>query len=448
MKDKLIYLVIIVSTLLSPLYSTPTMRDIGFNTKSNGLMIELKYDSRIPDGNVIVWKSENNWLYITVLGVEVDNSSFNKPYLNNLVTDMVVDSFEESVQISLLIKNNIKGYNIINSDLSSLIFVHTNQNQINISRLNKISDDKFVTTEPSKKIFPKYNTDFKSAFQKARLELGPNSIFRFKGDLYHTNHPDENSDRMISSKNNYGQELDAFFDLHVNNNEEIDTEIYTEVKEPEVLLIENTTKTIRSFLPKIFRKNNKIKDAGLEDENLILAELTENSITKEAIKSSIQDESELTWWEKLPFVASSGKIPINRTKNKNNKFLSVGQSAIRIDANIDGVPIYIDGRYIGHTPLANPVRVEPGWHQVSGFSPQYLMYLNTGAVNYVSNDPMLNNQIFGTETIYVEDGKIARSEMRFDYVGPSIPVKSKNGGWLFGFPVVLVFLQLLTWGTT
>ena len=131
---------------------------------------------------------------------------------------------------------------------------------------------------------------------------------------------------------------------------------------------------------------------------------------------------------------------------RDNEELLLGQSAIRVDANLDGVPIYIDGRYVGHTPLKTPIRVEPGWHQVSGFSPQYLMYLNTGTIDYVSNDPMLHNQIFGTETLYVEGGKIARSEMRFDYVGPSLPVKKKEGGWLVGFPVIMTFFYLLAWG--
>ena len=60
---------------------------------------------------------------------------------------------------------------------------------------------------------------------------------------------------------------------------------------------------------------------------------------------------------------------------------------------------------------------------------------------------MLHNQMFGTETIYVESGKIARSEMRFDYVGPSLPVRRKNGGWLVGFPIVILFFELLAWGT-
>ena len=186
-----------------------------------------------------------------------------------------------------------------------------------------------------------------------------------------------------------------------------------------------TTQPIKS--QKVFGRNSKIS-VRYEDGRII-------------------KDPKTSWWEKLPFVSiSKSRLGKRRNqKNANDKLLS-GQSAIRVDANLDGVPIYIDGRYVGHTPLKTPIRVEPGWHQVSGFSPQYLMYLNTGTIDYVSNDPMLHNQIFGTETLYVEGGKIARSEMRFDYVGPSLPVKKKNGGWLVGFPVVMTFFYLLSWG--
>ena len=179
----------------------------------------------------------------------------------------------------------------------------------------------------------------------------------------------------------------------------------------------------------------------------LIEELTEHSIIQDELDGRIIKVPKTSWWEKLPFVSiSKSRLGKRRNqKNANDKLLS-GQSAIRVDANLDGVPIYIDGRYVGHTPLKTPIRVEPGWHQVSGFSPQYLMYLNTGTIDYVSNDPMLHNQIFGTETLYVEGGKIARSEMRFDYVGPSLPVKKKNGGWLVGFPVVMTFFYLLSWG--
>ena len=178
----------------------------------------------------------------------------------------------------------------------------------------------------------------------------------------------------------------------------------------------------------------------------LIEELAEHSIINDKLDGRIVKVPKTSWWQKLPFVSISKSKISKYGKLNNNDELLLGQSAIRIDANLDGVPIYIDGRYVGHTPLKTPIRVEPGWHQVSGFSPQYLMYLNTGTIDYVSYDPMLHYQIFGTETLYVEGGKIARSEMRFDNVGPSLPVKKKNGGWLVGFPVVITFFYLLAWG--
>ena len=178
----------------------------------------------------------------------------------------------------------------------------------------------------------------------------------------------------------------------------------------------------------------------------LIEELAEHSIINDDLDGRIIKVPKTSWWQKLPFVSITKSKFGSSKKHRSNDELLLGQSAIRVDANLEGVPIYIDGRYVGHTPLRTPIRVEPGWHQVSGFSPQYLMYLNTGTVDYVSNDPMLKNQIFGTETLYVEGGKIARSEMRFDYVGPSLPVKKKDGGWMVGFPILLSFFYLIAWG--
>ena len=190
----------------------------------------------------------------------------------------------------------------------------------------------------------------------------------------------------------------------------------------------------------------KLFDNLESSKGQLIEELADHSIISDDLDGRIIKVPKTSWWQKLPFSSiTKGRFGVSK-KQKSDKDLLLGQSAIRIDANLDGVPIYIDGRYVGHTPLKAPIRVEPGWHQVSGFSPQYLMYLNTGTIDYVSYDPMLHNQIFGTETLYVEGGKIARSEMRFDYVGPSLPVKKKEGGWLVGFPIIISFFYLLAWG--
>ena len=50
--------------------------------------------------------------------------------------------------------------------------------------------------------------NFKNAFNKARDELGPNSIFKFHNKLYTTNHPSEETSpnsALIERKNHEGR---------------------------------------------------------------------------------------------------------------------------------------------------------------------------------------------------------------------------------------------------
>ncbi|MFL3013237.1 MAG: PEGA domain-containing protein [Candidatus Neomarinimicrobiota bacterium] len=455
------------------------LEDIKYDPKSNGLMISIEYSDPIPDDNIIGWKSDRNWLYITLLGVKHTNDIIPKPDPNNLIKELVIDSFDESVQIAVLLTKKIHWYDIINSKntSSAVVFIHTEMKNSMQANLKKHLDKsgKSVFSVISQEGFPTYNTSFQAAFNKAREELGANAIFKFKGKLYHTNHPSEVSQNLVSGTEDLDkvQNINDIFSNYAKATVEIDKKDYnreslsSEVDEyfidkdsGEELtewsdLIEKKnkekTKSSLSFWDKMTAAREDDDKAKLFDnlgssKGQLIEELADHSIINDNLDGRIIKIPKTSWWQKLPFASiTKSKFGVSR-KPKNEKELLLGQSAIRVDANLEGVPIYIDGRYVGHTPLKTPIRVEPGWHQVSGFSPQYLMYLNTGTIDYVSNDPMLQNQIFGTETIYVEGGKIARSEMRFDYVGPSLPVKKKDGGWLVGFPILLSFFSLIAWG--
>jgi len=458
------------------------LEDIKYDPKTNGLMISIEYSEPIPDDNIIGWKSDRNWLYITLLGVKHINDINPKSDPNNLIKELVIDSFDESVQIAILLTKKIHWYDIINSEgtSSAVVFIHTEMKNSLQANLKKHLDKngKSVFSVVSQEGFPTYNTSFQAAFNKAREELGPNSLFRYKGKLYHTNHPNEVNKNIASGFKEFDEEksiddifanyasatrkLDQVSSNDQSSNEEFDTvdEYFVdedsgqELSEWSDLTEEDkseNTKSSLSFWDKMTaaRENDdkaKLFDNLESSKGQLIEELADHSIINDDLDGRIIKVPKTSWWQKLPFSSiTKGRFGVSK-KRKSDKELLLGQSAIRIDANLDGVPIYIDGRYVGHTPLKAPIRVEPGWHQVSGFSPQYLMYLNTGTIDYVSNDPMLNNQIFGTETLYVEGGKIARSEMRFDYVGPSLPVKKQEGGWLVGFPILLSFFSLIAWG--
>ena len=458
------------------------LEDIKYDPKTNGLMISIEYSEPIPDDNIIGWKSDRNWLYITLLGVKHINNISPKSDPNNLIKELVIDSFDESVQIAILLTKKIHWYDIINSEgtSSAVVFIHTEMKNSLQANLKKHLDKngKSVFSVVSQEGFPTYNTSFQAAFNKAREELGPNALFRYKGKLYHTNHPNEVNQNVASGFKeldekksiddifaNYAlatKKLDQVFSDDHSSNEEfntvdeyfVDEDSGQELSEWSDLAEEDkseNTKSSLSFWDRMTAAREDDDKAKLFDnlessKGQLIEELADHSIINDDLDGRIIKVPKTSWWQKLPFSSiTKGRFGVSK-KRKSDKELLLGQSAIRIDANLDGVPIYIDGRYVGHTPLKAPIRVEPGWHQVSGFSPQYLMYLNTGTIDYVSNDPMLNNQIFGTETLYVEGGKIARSEMRFDYVGPSLPVKKQEGGWLVGFPILLSFFSLIAWG--
>jgi hypothetical protein len=458
------------------------LEDIKYDPKTNGLMISIEYSEPIPDDNIIGWKSDRNWLYITLLGVKHINNISPKSDPNNLIKELVIDSFDESVQIAILLTKKIHWYDIINSEgtSSAVVFIHTEMKNSLQANLKKHLDKngKSVFSVVSQEGFPTYNTSFQAAFNKAREELGPNALFRYKGKLYHTNHPNEVNQNVASGFKeldekksiddifaNYAlatKKLDQVSSNDHSSNEEfntvdeyfVDEDSGQELSEWSDLAEENkseNTKSSLSFWDRMTAAREDDDKAKLFDnlessKGQLIEELADHSIINDDLDGRIIKVPKTSWWQKLPFSSiTKGRFGVSK-KRKSDKELLLGQSAIRIDANLDGVPIYIDGRYVGHTPLKAPIRVEPGWHQVSGFSPQYLMYLNTGTIDYVSNDPMLNNQIFGTETLYVEGGKIARSEMRFDYVGPSLPVKKQEGGWLVGFPILLSFFSLIAWG--
>ena len=458
------------------------LEDIKYDPKTNGLMISIEYSEPIPDDNIIGWKSDRNWLYITLLGVKHINNISPKSDPNNLIKELVIDSFDESVQIAILLTKKIHWYDIINSEgtSSAVVFIHTEMKNSLQANLKKHLDKngKSVFSVVSQEGFPTYNTSFQAAFNKAREELGPNALFRYKGKLYHTNHPNEVNQNVASGFKeldekksiddifaNYAlatKKLDQVSSNDQSSNEDfntvdeyfVDEDSGQELSEWSDLAEEDkseNTKSSLSFWDRMTAAREDDDKAKLFDnlessKGQLIEELADHSIINDDLDGRIIKVPKTSWWQKLPFSSiTKGRFGVSK-KRKSDKELLLGQSAIRIDANLDGVPIYIDGRYVGHTPLKAPIRVEPGWHQVSGFSPQYLMYLNTGTIDYVSNDPMLNNQIFGTETLYVEGGKIARSEMRFDYVGPSLPVKKQEGGWLVGFPILLSFFSLIAWG--
>ena len=118
MLKKIKHIILFASLIVSGTLAS-TLEDIKYDPKSNGLMLSIEYSKPIPDNNIIGWKSDRNWLYITLLGVNHQNEIQPKTDPNNLIKELVIDTFDESVQIAVLLTKKIHWYDIINSENSS-----------------------------------------------------------------------------------------------------------------------------------------------------------------------------------------------------------------------------------------------------------------------------------------------------------------------------------------
>jgi len=624
-------------------------------------MVSLDYTGTIKDDDIIAWKSDRGWVYLTLLGVRAPLNKFPQQSFIKPVKKIVIDDFNESIQVAILINKPILGYDILNSKASAgtVVFIHTEMKSSDVTSLKNYIDDNgaSVFNVAQSSGFPQYNTNFKNAFDRARSELGPNSIFEFHGKLYTTNHPGETEsmfnpgltasiekgntkdldlrktelftdndspieeiyvdittdqifDKKMGVKNPVVQKQDIQEDTHSYTNigktqqsnednqqlsvilpdfteqEPPQKKIGKSPREPEVnvdefsMEIKKEPKEKKRWFRKLFskakdRKQQKqekeilsnelavaindlarvkkidedggwaMSDYSQSDSENPKVQLEKIVIHEPEIVADVQEvmDYELSRTQEPDFNKNDGwamsDYPNYDNENFNRQNLEKGtnnavdfpllpepesisagsneikdrdtnvftvtpldpydeslvadvmpieepmeseykniaklyptqvnipqylnkerpdSSGIRVTANRSGIPIYVDGKLAGVTPLKGPVKLSPGWHQVSGLTPLYAKVLNRSGMEYVDDDPILrNNQLFGSRTVYVGPKNISVVNLIFNDIGapPRHPFSLKDlpqnmaeteGGMMIGFPVIMALFGFITWG--
>ena len=149
------------------------------------------------------------------------------------------------------------------------------------------------------------------------------------------------------------------------------------------------------------------------------------------------------WRNQLP-----NKRPKSFPKRQSDPgFMFYNNGGIKVESNLKGVPIYIDGKYIGETPISIPVEVEPGWHQVSGFSPMYTHLASRKGLQFVGYDSIIqNNELYGATTVYSEPGKLETVVLKFNQMGDKPKKLSEiKGGMNIGLPMFIFLLSMIFW---
>ena len=240
-------------------------------------MINIDYDVPIDDDDIIGWKSDRGWVYLTLLGVRAPQNKSTNRNFKGVVKKIVIDDFDESTQLAILINKPILGYDIINSKGTpgTIVFIHTEMKKSEVAYLKEYIEKEgtSVFNRAKSSGFPKYNTNFKNAFDQARKELGPNAIFEFHGNLYTTNHPGEKGETSSSILNNnnnmisLNKEIKEKEDLYDNQIEEVYVDSSSGEIITELIIDTLTSKLNKTEVASLENKNDSLlNDLGQDDD--------------------------------------------------------------------------------------------------------------------------------------------------------------------------------------
>jgi len=218
---------------------------------------------------------------------------------------------------------------------------------------------------------------------------------------------------------------------------------------------ESSASNLRDVVKKVKKRLFAEKSAKQEWVDSVYTDLAEDEFAfQEYFALALPDESESLDEPPIPEQERKWREDLPSTERDRYKTATVDpifqyyyNGGIRVETNMAGIPIYINGKLVGDTPITIPVQVEPGWHQVSGFSPVYKQVVDSDGLSYVGSDPIIrNNQLFGAKTVFVESGKVANVSLKFNTMG-NTPKKWREmkGGWIAGFPMVLLLISFITW---
>tara|TARA_B100000886_G_scaffold318404_1_gene258390 strand:- start:1620 stop:2996 length:1377 start_codon:yes stop_codon:yes gene_type:complete len=456
-------------------------------------MVRIDYTKPIKDSDIVDWRSDRGWIYITFLGVASNDTKMSKNFYDEDIKQIVIDDFDESIQIAILLDKPIRGYDVINyKNLSyTTLFIHTG-NKVDYSSSDHEFKSQSIFDQTDDSTFPKYNTNFKNAFNKARDELGPNSIFKFYNKLYTTNHPGEETspNPALIERENYEEEKELYVNQDTGDFTFEDTyvegtysffkdKVIPKKKSENQQKMESKKSNPNNFSTdrllgskktrvKWNQEDNKNTNSSLGDSIFVESGQRNNDFDLGVSNDWLNDrfpknKSKYSGYhpnwsfpdetENLDYYESHKKEKYSAPKSFPKRITDPGFSyffygGIKIDANIDGIPIYIDSKYVGDTPLNKPIQVEPGWHQVSGFSAIYNHLSLKNSLQFVSADPIVNNnELYGAETVYVESGKVETVQFKFNDMGDTPKRMNEiNGGMFIGLPIISLICGIIIWG--
>jgi len=96
-----LYAIFTISVSIVLSNSFPTLQNIDYVVKENGLVFEFNFSSEVAVNFASGWYSETEWFYITFLNTSIDSTHIPEIEISKYVKDFQIDLIGESIQISL-----------------------------------------------------------------------------------------------------------------------------------------------------------------------------------------------------------------------------------------------------------------------------------------------------------------------------------------------------------
>ena len=79
------------------------LKDVSYSVKQNGIMVNLDYTEPIDDDDIIGWKSDRGWVYLTLLGVRAPKGKKPQEDFSGEVRKIVIDDFDDERKGTIMV---------------------------------------------------------------------------------------------------------------------------------------------------------------------------------------------------------------------------------------------------------------------------------------------------------------------------------------------------------
>jgi len=397
---------------------------ITTHKKSNGTLLRIVTKNKIKDlSSLAGWIGNENWFYVTINNSSLSDNLGGLIEYSDPVMSLEVSENRESVQLGFLFERDLEDFEIFHSEASRVILVQIWESVGDSIRsevqLSENKNDNRVFSLPKKE---SKGSPFYDSFIYARDKYGPEKYFVWYNDWYSTEDvigDDKQTEpkpmkvkkiekeiigpRFTNEKNNISQttqkqkskiRINNILErgmLHQGINRPNDTKKLQEAllllgydlgnEGPNADGVDGNFGAITEEAVMEFQT-----DMGYANENIdgIVGLYTLNGLINELKRLGVETVGEQSYtvapktsskFNNLKSDFKNSQIQKRRKSSKQPKLTldiaprKASESYIKINSNLDGAKVYVDGSYIGKTPIVKKLSVRPGWHRIRMVNP-------------------------------------------------------------------------------